>query len=354
MDLSELLLELKLFFPQLLSCFESLLLDGFVLEPDNFVDPFADLLILLGFLCLFQAKPGCGLVNQVDRLVRKKTVGDIPARQNDSGVDRVVRNPDAMMLLVLLADSFQNEDCIRRARFVHHDLLETSGKRGILFDVLPVLVNRRGADNLHLSLGHKRLQYVRRVHCTFRVSRTDDRVKLVDEQDDISGVPGFFECLLKPVFEFTSVFGTRDHTRDIERYQSLSLQDIRNGIRYDHLCKALGDRRFTDTGFADQDGVILGAAGQNLHDPVDFGLTADNRIEFALFGQHRQITRIFVECGRLTLSGPRLAPVFAGCGITRLHIAAKVRIVFLRAFESIVTVHIHIFFREIFRILGLV
>ena len=66
-------------------------------------------------------------------------------------------------------------------------LLEATLERGVLLDVLAVLVERRGADHAQLAAGQHRLEHVAGVHR--RVAgraRADDGVQLVDERDDLA------------------------------------------------------------------------------------------------------------------------------------------------------------------------
>src|SRR3989304_4220123 len=51
------------------------------------------------------------------------------------------------------------------------------------------------------------------------------------------------------------------------------------------LDAALDDRRLADAGLANQDGVVLRAARQDLHHAAHFVVAADHRIELALAGQ---------------------------------------------------------------------
>ena len=57
----------------------------------------------------------------------------------------------------------------------------------------------------------------------------------------------------------------------------------------DHLGEALDDRRLADAGLAQQHGVVLGAAGEDLDHALDFILAADDRVELALPGQVGQV-----------------------------------------------------------------
>ena len=69
---------------------------------------------------------------------------------------------------------------------VDEDRLEAPLERRVLLDVLAVLVERRRADRVELAAGEHRLQQVRRVHRALGRAGTDDRVELVDEQDDLA------------------------------------------------------------------------------------------------------------------------------------------------------------------------
>ena len=54
---------------------------------------------------------------------------------------------------------------------------------------------------------------------------------------------------------------------------------------HDALGQALDDRGLAHAGLADQDGIVLGPAGEHLHDPPDFLVPADDRIELSLAGR---------------------------------------------------------------------
>ena len=64
--------------------------------------------------------------------------------------------------------------------------LEPALERGVLLDVLAVLVERRRADRVQLAARQHRLEHVRRVHRAFGGAGADDRVQLVDEEDDLA------------------------------------------------------------------------------------------------------------------------------------------------------------------------
>ena len=87
------------------------------------------------------------------------------------------------MDLVALAQAAQDRDRLLDRRLVDQDRLEAALERGVLLDVLAILVERRGADRVQLAAGEHRLEQVARVHRALGRAGADDRVELVDEQD---------------------------------------------------------------------------------------------------------------------------------------------------------------------------
>ena len=88
--------------------------------------------------------------------------------------------------LVALLQPAQDRDRVLDARLVDHDRLEAALERGVLLDVLAVLVERRRADRAQLAAGEHRLEQVGGVDGALGGARADDRVQLVEEQDDLA------------------------------------------------------------------------------------------------------------------------------------------------------------------------
>ena len=66
------------------------------------------------------------------------------------------------------------------------DRLEAALERRVLLDVLAVLVERGRADRAQLAAREHRLEQVGGVHRALGRAGADDRVQLVDEQDDLA------------------------------------------------------------------------------------------------------------------------------------------------------------------------
>src|SRR5206468_11848621 len=77
-------------------------------------------------------------------------------------------------------------DRVGGRRLPDEDRLEATLERGVLLDVLAVLVERRRADAAQLAAREHRLEHVRRVDGALGRASADDRVQLVDEEDQLA------------------------------------------------------------------------------------------------------------------------------------------------------------------------
>ena len=165
-----------------------------------------------------------------------------------------------MVDLVALLEPAQDRDRVLDARLAHVHGLEAPLERRVLLDVLAVLVERRGADRPQLAAGEHRLEQVGGVDRALGRAGADDRVQLVDEQDDRAlGVGDLLEHRLEPVLELAAVLGAGDQRADVERDHPAVPQPLGDVAGDDPLRQPLGDRRLADAGLADQDRVVLGA-----------------------------------------------------------------------------------------------
>ena len=158
------------------------------------------------------------------------------------------------------------------------DRLEAPRQRRVLFDMLAVFVERGRADAMQFAARQRRLQQVGRIHRAVGLAGADQRVHLVDEQDDAAfGRGDLLQHGLQPLLELAAIFRARDQRAEIERQQLLVLQAFRHVAIDDAQRQALDDRGLADAGLADQHGIVLGAAGQHLDGAADFLVAADHR-----------------------------------------------------------------------------
>ena len=200
-----------------------------------------------------------------------------------------------MVRFVAVTQALEDFDCVLRARLIDLDRLEAALERCVLFDVLAVFIQRGCADDLHFAAGQGGLQNVRSVCRSLSSARAHQHMHLIDEQDGVLVSGQLFDDLLDAFLEFAAVLGARDHAGQVKRHDALVLQRLRYITRDDLLRQSFDYGGLADAGVADQRGVVLGAARQNLNDPLDFLAAADDRVELALAGSGGQIAAELLE-----------------------------------------------------------
>src|SRR5262247_3665893 len=90
-----------------------------------------------------------------------------------------------MELLVAILDAAEDLDRLLLGRARHLHGLEAALQRAVLLDVLAVLRRRGRADALDLAPAERGLEDVGGVERALRGAGADQRVQLVDEDDDV-------------------------------------------------------------------------------------------------------------------------------------------------------------------------
>ena len=222
-------------------------------------------------------------------------VGDVAVGEVGRRHERLVGDGDPVVRLVLVADALQDLDRVGERRLVDLDRLEPALERGVLLDVLAVLVERGGADGLQLAAGQHRLEDAGSVDRALGRTGTDERVDLVDEQDDVAAGLDLLEHLLEALLEVAAVARAGDEGAEVERVQLLLVERVGDVVVDDLLGEALDDRRLADARLADQHRVVLGAAAEDLHDPLELAAATDDRVELALARHLREVAAELVE-----------------------------------------------------------
>lgn len=99
---------------------------------------------------------------------------------------------------------------------------------------------------------------------------------------------------LEPLLKVAPVLGARHKAGHIQRQQPPSLQHPGHVPAGDALGKALGKGRFAHARLPHQTGVILLAAAQDLHHPVQLRIPAEHRVQLAVRRPAGQIAAVFV------------------------------------------------------------
>ena len=207
-----------------------------------------------------------------------------------------VGDADAVVLLVFVLQAAQDRDGVLDRRLGDEDRLEPARQSGVLFDVLAVFVERGGADAMQFAARQRGLQQVGRIHRAVGLAGADQRVHLVDEQDDAAfGRGDLLQHGLQPLLELAAVLGARNQRAQVERQQLLVFQAFRHVAIEDPQRQTLDDRGLADAGFADQHRIVLGAAGQHLDGAADFLVAADHRVELAVARGLGQVAGILLQ-----------------------------------------------------------
>ncbi len=244
-----------------------------------------------------------GLVDEVDRLVGQEAVGDVPVGQLRRSLEGLVGDVDLVVRLVAVAQALEDLHALFQRRLVDGDLLEATLQRRVPLEVLAVLVQRRRAHRLQLTASQRRLQDRSGVDRALRGTRADEVVELVDEQDDVAALGDLLHHLLQAFLELTAVLRARDQGREVERVDLLVLEQLRHVAVGDPLGEAFDHGGLAHARLTHEHGVVLGPAGEDLHDPLDLGLATDDRIELAVGGQLGQVaTELVQQLGRLLLA----------------------------------------------------
>ena len=201
----------------------------------DFADFFRD-----GGLAQFYAR--AGFVDQVDGLVRKKTVGNIAVRKINGIAQRFIGVADSMKLFVAFAHALDDLNGFFFIGGGNFYGLEAPFERAVFFHRFSVFARRCRADALNLSARKSRLQNVRGIQRTFRGARSHQRVQFVDENDRVLALHQFFHDGFEALFELAAVFCSSNDKRKIQRKDALVRQERRE--RHHRKCVAPVLRRW--------------------------------------------------------------------------------------------------------------
>ena len=237
-----------------------------------------------------------GFVHQVDGLVGQKAVADVAMRERGRGHNGRVLDAHVVVRLVALLQAAQNRDGVFDVGLADVDDLEAALEGRVLLDVFAVLVERGCADGAQLAARQSRLEHVAGVDGAFGRARADQRVQLVDEENDFA--VRFFDFLehgLEAVFKLAAIFCAGQHGAEVERDDALVAQALGHVAGDDAAREAFDDGGFAHAGLADQHGIVLGAAAEHLNDAANLFVAADDGVELAAAGEFGEILGVFFE-----------------------------------------------------------
>ena len=198
-----------------------------------------------------------------------------------------------MVRLVAVTKAVQNRQRILLGRLIYRHRLEPALQSRILFDVFSVFVDGGRTDQLNFAPGKLRLENVGGINGAFRSSRTDDVMNFVNKQDYVSLTGDLLQNFFDSFLKIAPVFGSCQHGGQVKGYDPLILDGFRHFSGNDFFREPFHNGGLAHTRLADQAGVILCAAGENLNDPLNLLIPPDNRIEGIVSGLFGEILAIF-------------------------------------------------------------
>ena len=228
---------------------------------------------------------GAGLVHGVERLVGESARGDEAVAQGDAGLDGGVGVGDVVVHLVVGLQEAQDLQRLGRSGLGHLHLLEAAVEGAVLLDGLAELVNRRSADAADLAARQSGLEQIGGVHSPRCAAGAHQRVDLVDEDDDLGMLLELGGDALEALLKLSAIFRAGHNGGDVEHHDAAVGQNGRGLAHSDVHGQTFNDGALAHTGLADEDGVVLLAAAENLLHALDLLLTADDGVHLAAAGQ---------------------------------------------------------------------
>ena len=201
-----------------------------------------------------------------------------------------------MVDFVAVLQAAQDGNRIFNVGLADVDDLEATRQRGVFFDVLAIFVQRGGADGAQIAPGQRRFQHVRGVNGALGGAGANQRVQLVDEEND--SAVALFDVLehgLQTIFKLAAIFCPGQHGRQVERHHAFVFQLLGDIAGDDALRQTFNNGRLAHAGFANQYRIVLGAPRKHLDGAPNLLVAANHGIELSLPGEFGQITRVALQ-----------------------------------------------------------
>ena len=164
------------------------------------------------------------------------------------------------MSFIVWAKSLQDLVSLLFRRLFHGNRLEASLQSGILLYIFAILFQSGRAYDLQFPTGKRWLQNIGSVKGSFCSASSNNCMKLINKQKNPLILTYFIHDLTDTLLKFTSVLASSHHSRQIQHYQALVFNRLRNTTCKNPLGKPLGNGSLTYPRFAYQTWIVLGSA----------------------------------------------------------------------------------------------
>ena len=190
------------------------------------------------------------------------------------------------------------------AGLFHLDDLEAPRQGRILLEILLVLAPGGRCNRAQLPARQSRLEQVGRIVLPRLPTRTDHRVRLVNEQNDrVRAALDLVDHILQAVLELALHRRPGLQQTHVQHVDGHALQRRRHVAQGHTQRQPFDHRRLAHARFPRQDGVVLPATHQDVDGLTDLGVSTDHRVHLSLARTLRQVGRELVQGGRLAPQG---------------------------------------------------
>ena len=237
---------------------------------------------ILGHGVHLQAQLCSRLVHKVDGLVGQKTACDVAVAKFHSRHNSLVLDTHLVVVLVAVAQTTQDGHRVLDRRLIDHHLLETALQGLVLLKVFLVFVEGCRTNRTQLTTRQSGFQNIGSIHCTITLARTHKRVNLVDKQQYLArGVNHLAHNALQTLLELTLVLCARNQRTHIQRVDKFTAQVFGHLAVDNSVGDTLGNGGLTHARLSHKNGVVLGAARQNLQHAANLVIATNHGVEFA-------------------------------------------------------------------------
>ena len=126
-----------------------------------------------------------------------------------------------MVLFIVGGQALEDIHRVLDGGLIDGDGLEAALQSGVLFNVLSVLVQGGGTDDLQLAPGEGGLEDVGGVHGTLRIAGAHDVVHLINDKDDIAQLLDLLDQALHAAFKLAAELGAGHQSGQVQQIDFL-------------------------------------------------------------------------------------------------------------------------------------
>ena len=235
------------------------------------------------------------LVHCVDSLVGEGTVAHVALCQVHACLKRLIGVLHLVVLFIGRAQTVQYLQGFLGSGLCHDDFLESPLQCSVLLYGLSEFVYGGGANALHLAACKGRLEHIGCIHASLRTASTDDGVYFVYVYDYVGIGFQFHEQVAHAFLKLSAELRSCHHAGHVQCENALAPQLARHLTLYDSLCQSLHNGALAHTGFANEYGIVLLSARQDLCYALHLLLSSHHGVQFAFACLLRQVYAEIVQ-----------------------------------------------------------